>query len=260
MPIIKGLEWTFDTVAAQYEKLRPEYVPELYEDIFRYKQIDQTSYALEVGIGGGQATLPILKTGCHVTAVEYGENFSQLCRQKFREFPGFSVMTSKFEDFARESDSYDLIYSASAFHWVPEEIGYRKVFDLLKSGGVFARFANHPYRDKGREEMSQAIQKVYDVYMPNATEGSEYGKNEAEERAEAARKYGFTDIYYKLYHRTRNFTAKKYTALLGTYSDHMVIEEGTRKAFFSKIEQAIDRFGGQITIYDTIDLQLARKP
>ena len=30
MPIIKGLEWTFDTVAAQYEKLRPEYVPELY--------------------------------------------------------------------------------------------------------------------------------------------------------------------------------------------------------------------------------------
>ncbi len=28
MPIIKGLEWTFDTVAAQYEKLRPEYVPE----------------------------------------------------------------------------------------------------------------------------------------------------------------------------------------------------------------------------------------
>lgn len=260
MPIIKGLEWTFDTVAAQYEKLRPEYVPELYEDIFRYKQIDQTSHALEVGIGGGQATLPILKTGCRVTAVEYGENFSQLCRQKFREFPGFSVVTSKFEDFAAESGSYDLIYSASAFHWVPEKIGYPKVFDLLKSGGVFARFANHPYKDKGREEMSQAIQKVYDVYMPNSMEGSEYGENEAKEMAETARKYGFTDICYRLYHRTRTFTAKEYTALLGTYSDHMVIEEETRKAFFSEIEQAINRFGGQITLYDTIDLELARKP
>ena len=155
MPIIKGLEWIFDTVAAQYEKLRPEYVPELYEDIFRYKQFDQTSHALEVGIGGGQATLPVLKTGCHVTAVEYGENFSQLCRRKFREFPGFSVVISKFEDFAAESGSYDLIYSASAFHWVPEEIGYQKVYDLLKRGGVFARFANHPYKDKGREELSQ---------------------------------------------------------------------------------------------------------
>ena len=260
MPIIKGLEWTFDTVAAQYEKLRPEYVPELYEDIFRYKQLDQTSHALEVGIGGGQATLPILKTGCKVTAVEYGKNFSELCRRKFREFPGFSVVISKFEDFAAESGSYDLIYSASAFHWVPEEIGYQKVYDLLKSGGVFARFANHPYRDKGREEMRRAIQKVYDAYMPNAAEGSEYGEKEAEERAETARKYGFTDISYKLYHRTRTITAKEYTALLGTYSDHMVIEEETRKAFFSEIEQAINRFGGQITLYDTIDLELARKP
>lgn len=260
MPIIKGLEWTFDTVAAQYEKLRPAYVPELYEDIFRHKQLDQASRALEVGIGGGQATLPILKTGCNVTAVEYGENFSRLCSQKFREFPGFLVVTSKFEDFAGESASYDLIYSASAFHWVPEEIGYPKVFDLLKSGGVFARFANHPYKDKGREELSQAIQKIYDVYMPNAMEGSEYSENEAVEKAETARKYGFADIRYKLYHRTRTFTAKEYTALLGTYSDHMVIEEEARKAFFSEIERAIDRLGGQITIYDTIDLQLARKP
>ncbi len=93
MPIIKGLEWTFDTVAVQYEKLRPAYVAEVYEDIFRYKQLDQTSRAMEVGIGGGQATLPILKTGCKVTAVEYGENFSQLCHRKFREFSGFSVVT-----------------------------------------------------------------------------------------------------------------------------------------------------------------------
>lgn len=260
MPITKGLEWTFDTVAAQYEKLRPEYVSELYEDIFSYKRIDQSSHALEVGIGGGQATLPILKTGCRVTAVEYGENFSQLCRHKFREFLGFSVVTSRFEDFAGESASYDLIYSASAFHWVPEETGYPKVFDLLKSGGVFARFANHPYKDKGREEMSQAIQKVYDAYMPNAMEGSEYGEKEAEERAETAGKYGFTDITYRLYHRTRSFTAKEYVALLGTYSDHMVIEEGTRKKFFAEIEEVINRFGGQITLYDTIDLALARKP
>lgn len=225
MPIIKGLEWTFDTVAEQYEKLRPIYVPELYEDIFRYRNIDQTSHTLEVGIGGGQGTLPILKTGCNVTAVEYGKNFSKLCR---------SVVTSKFEDFTRESNSYDLIYSASAFHWVPDETGYPKVFDLLKSGGAFARFANHPYKDKDREEVHLALQKLYNVYMPNSTEGSEYGKKEAEGRAEIARKYGFTDICYKLYHRTRSFTAKEYTALLGTYSDHMIMEEEKTVNFLGK--------------------------
>ncbi|MCM1237121.1 MAG: class I SAM-dependent methyltransferase [Ruminococcus flavefaciens] len=260
MPIIKGLEWTFDTVAQQYEKLRPEYVPELYEDIFHYKKIDEKSHAIEVGIGGGQATLPVLKTGCQITAVEYGQNFSELCRQKFREFPGFSVVTSKFEDFSWESNSCDLVYSASAFHWVPEEVGYPKVFDMLKSGGAFARFANHPYKDKGREEIHQALQKIYDVYMPNSMEGREYDEKDAKERADIAKKYGFVEISYKLYHRMRTFCAKEYTALLGTYSDHMVIEEKTRKKFFAEIEDAINQFGGQITIYDTIDLQLARKP
>ena len=33
MAVIKGLEWTFDTAAEVYEKMRPGYVEELYRDI-----------------------------------------------------------------------------------------------------------------------------------------------------------------------------------------------------------------------------------
>ncbi len=260
MPVIKGLEWTFNTVAETYEKLRPGYINELYEDIFRYIPMNESSKVIEIGIGGGQATLPILKTGCTLTAVEYGENFAELCRHKFREYPNFSVVTSKFEDFKCNNNSYDLIYSASAFHWIPEEIGYTKIYERLKSGGVFARFANHPYKDKGREEIHEALQKIYAVYMPGGLGPTEYSMDEAKKRAELALKYGFIDVSYHLYHRTRTFTAKEYISLLGTYSDHIAIEENTRHKFFSEIEDAINRLGGQITIYDTIDLQLARKP
>ncbi|WP_349948551.1 methyltransferase domain-containing protein [Lacrimispora sp. BS-2] len=109
MPIIKGLEWTFNTEAEKYEKMRPEYVPELYEDIFNFITIDKTSNVVEVGIGGGQATLPILKTGCKLTAVEYGENLARLCRQKFKEFSSFSTVTAKFEDFEYDKNACDLI-------------------------------------------------------------------------------------------------------------------------------------------------------
>ena len=87
----------------------------------------------------------------------------------------------------------------------------------------------------------------------------EYTDEQAHDRALIAEKYGFTDIQYKLFFRTRTFTAKEYIALLGTYSDHIAIEETIRTEFFSKIEDAINRHGGKITIYDTIDLQLARK-
>ncbi len=256
----KGLEWTFNTNAPLYERMRPGYVPELYNDLFHYIPIGPSSDVLEVGIGGGQATLPVLQTGCRLTAVEYGSDLAELCRQKFADFPGFSAVTSRFEDFSWEHNSCDLIYSASAFHWIPEEIGYAKVFDLLKSGGAFARFANHPYKDLGREDLWQAIQKLYGIYMPDSHAPGEYGEDQAHALAQVAGKYGFTDICSKIYRRTRSFTSKEYTALLGTYSDHIRLETSVRNAFFSEIEQAIDSFGGQITIYDTIDLQLARKP
>ena len=88
----------------------------------------------------------------------------------------------------------------------------------------------------------------------------EYSEEKAVSRAGIAEKYGFTDIQYALFRRTRTFSAREYSALLGTYSDHIAIEEMLRTEFFARIEEAIDSHGGRITIYDTIDLQLARKP
>ena len=73
MTSAKGLEWTFDTVAELYETARPEYVDALYRRIFDYIAIDESSSVLEIGIGAGEATLPMLRTGCKLTAVEYGE-------------------------------------------------------------------------------------------------------------------------------------------------------------------------------------------
>ena len=79
MAVIKGLEWTFDTAAEVYEKMRPGYVEELYQDIFQYIPVDESSNVVEIGIGGGQATPPVVKTGCKLTAVEYGEALSEIC-------------------------------------------------------------------------------------------------------------------------------------------------------------------------------------
>ena len=265
MPTIKILEWTFDTVASTYEKLRPGYTEELYKMIFDYIVLNESCYAIEVGIGGGQATLPILKTGCNLTAVEYGEQFSELCKEKFKEYRNFSIITNKFENVDFLDNTYDLVYSASAFHWVPEDIGYTKVFSMLKSGGAFVRFANHPYRDKGNLFLSEEMDKIYAAYYykfynKKQEAPTEYSEEQALQRAKIAEKYGFVDIKYALFHRTRTFSANEYSTLLGTYSDHIAIEESIRKEFFSKIEDAINSHGGSITIYDTIDLQLARKP
>lgn len=263
--IFQGLERTFDTVASAYEKLRPGYSDELYRMIFDYISLNASCYAVEVGIGGGQATLPFLKTGCHLTAVECGAHFSELCKKKFAEYPNFSVITNRFEDVNFPDHTYDLVYSASAFHWIPEGVGYTKVFSMLKRGGLFARFANHPDCAKDNLPLSAEIDRIYGEYYykfynKKQEVPAEYNEEQALQIAKIAEKYGFVDINYAMFYRTRTFSANEYTALLGTYSDHIAMEERIRTEFFSKIADAINRHGGSITLYDTIDLQLARKP
>lgn len=262
----KGLEWTFDTAASVYDKMRPGYAGELYQAVFAYSPVRESSRVVEVGIGSGQATRPFLQTGCRLTAVEYGKHFSALCREKFRDFPNFSVITGRFENTAFAEGAYDLVYSASAFHWVPEEIGYPKVYAMLKSGGAFARFANHPFRGYDNPALAQEIDALYAAYYyPSYPDKKpemvrEYTAQQARARAMTAEAYGFRDIRYALFYRIRRFSAEEYVQLLGTYSDHIALEETVKTAFFAGIERAINRHGGEITLRDTMDLQLARKP
>ncbi len=265
MPINQGKEWTFNTVADEYGKIRPGYPDELYRALFAYAPLDDSCSAVEIGIGGGQATLPILKTGCAVTAVEYGDQLARLCREKFSGYPRFSVVTGKFEEAALPEDTCDLVYSASAFHWIPEEIGYPKVFRILKSGGTFARFANHPCQAKENPMLFEVIQNAYakyyyPYYKKQPGKLSEYTEEQAAARAATADKYGFMDTRYVLFHRVRTLSAAEYRRLIGTYSDHITIEKSIRERFFDAIEDAINRHGGTISIFDTIDLQMARKP
>lgn len=255
---------TFDTAVPLYDKMRPGYPDDIYNAIFDYVYIDAGSRVVEVGSGSGQATLPVLKTGCCLTAVEYGENFTYLLRDKFKDYEKFDVVTAKFEDARLEADSYDLVFSATAFHWVPEELGYPKVYSILKEGGAFARFANRPQISMEDPALLREIDDIYDEYY-NKFYGIKQGSRKrfteetARDIANIPAKYGLTDIRYHLFHRDRVFSAEEYVQLLGTYSDHIAIEESMRKAFFDKIEDAIERRGGSITIKDTLDLELARK-
>ena len=236
------------------------YVSQLYDDIFDCVQLDHTKTALEIGIGMGQATQPILDTGCSLTAVDPDEKMTEICKKAFADVSAFSVVCSKFEDFEGEENSFDLIYSASAFHEVNTEAGYTKAFALLKSGGVFARFSNHAMRDIARPNLSAALQKLYAIYLPRTGTPRPYKEAQAQQRAELALKYGFVEVSAKRYYRTRTYTTEEFIAYLATDADHLGLSETKREAFFNEIRKTMIRYGGTITMYDTIDLQIAKKP
>ena len=163
-------------------------------------------------------------------------------------------------DFEGETESFDLIYSASAFHEVDQAAGYTKAFELLKSGGVFVRFSNHEMRDIARPNLAAALQKLYSIYLPRTGTPKPYKEAQAQKRAELALKYGFVDVSAKRYYRTRTYTTEDFLAYLATDADHLKLSETKRTAFFNEIRKTLTRYGGKITMYDTIDLQIAKKP
>ena len=265
MPVTPGLEWTFNTVAEEYDRWSPTYPPELYADIFAYQPIGSGSRLLEVGIGTGQATRPFLETGCELTAIELGDRLAAIARENFRDFPGFSVLNLPFQDYDGSANHFDLIYSARAFHWIPEELGYRSVYRMLKPGGAFARFSAHSFPVRGMEKVYTDMQRCYDEFMyggkrpDNATAARPFSMEQAVRRTEIGGKYGFTELTSKLYTRQRAYSAEEYVRLIGVYSDHIALEERRREGLFNGIRQAIEAHGGTFALEDTIELNLHRK-
>jgi len=254
------LRLKFNEDEANYDKWRPTYVPELFDEIIGYSGINETKQALEIGIGTGQATLPILQTKCKLTAIEVGEKLAEYSRRKFASFNNFEVVNIDFEGFCGNNNTFDLIYSATAFHWIPEEVGYTKVFDLLKSGGFLALFWNHPFVNRTDDLLHSEIRKVYNKYRPTDKQPVEFDKNDCTKTVEIIEHYGFTNSYSKLFFQARTFTAEGYIALLNTYSDHRALPENVKNGLENEITFAINSFGGKLHIYDTMDLYLAQKP
>jgi len=110
----------FEQVPEQFDKWRPRYCDELFTDLIAYANLDSNREVLEVGPGTGQATEPILKTGCSYKAIELGESFSEIMKNKFNSYKNFSIVNADFETYPFGSERFDLVYSAAAFQWIPE--------------------------------------------------------------------------------------------------------------------------------------------
>lgn len=247
----------FDSIPDEFDKWRPRYCDELFADLIEYAKLSFGKTALEVGPGTGQATEPILKTGCSYLAIELGENFTDFLKKKFGSYDNFQIVNDDFETYDFGKDRFDLVYSAAAFQWIPEKIGYPIAHEILKSGGTFAMFMMRPDKRPGGgytdEPLYSKIQEVYSAYFHPEIEYTcnlDY---------DARDKYGFTDLECRYYCKTREYTADDYVSLIGTHSDHLTLQEPYKTKFFDGIREAILNAGNKITLYDKITMYLARK-
>lgn len=260
----------FDDVVSTYDNIRPEYPEELFSDLFNYANTINGNKAIEIGAGTGKATTPILNAGFDVTAVEIGKNMAALLLEKFKSNNNFRVIVSAFEDTSLEENNYDLIYAATAFHWVDAEIGCPKVLRLLKNGGVFALFRYNAVPAVG-EELYEEIQAVYEKHYytyyvskerPTKKSSDDYKSPEEIYRGfrfNDMKDYGFNDVSMKLYESTRTFTADEYMLMFDTISDHRALPDENRALLYTGIKEAILKHGGYNKVDYIFQLYMGRK-
>ena len=99
----------FDTIPEQFDRWRPRYSPALFKDLIEYAALGPDKTVLELGPGTGQATDPILATGCDYHAIELGEHLYEKMKEKYGRFPSFHIVNGDFitHDFCGQT--FDLI-------------------------------------------------------------------------------------------------------------------------------------------------------
>ena len=245
----------FDTIPEQFDRYRPRYSQELFDYLIAHTDLDQGKSVLEIGPGTGQATDPVLKTGCNYNAIELGEHLYAKMLEKYGQYSNFHIVNDDFitHDFGQQR--FDLIYSAATIQWIPEEIAFSKTFELLKPGGTLAMILVKADYKTPNEALYAKIQKIYDDYFKPETPYT-HGNF----KYENASNYGYVDFERHDFYGKREMDTDVYISFCGTHCDHLVIPEPYKTLFFDGLRTVVEKNGGKVVFDDTYVLYLTRKP
>lgn len=245
----------FDTSVPpeEFDKWRTCYCDECFDDVIKYAELNTDKMALEIGPGTGQATEPILKTGCSYKAIELGENFTEAMKNKFGSYDNFQIANADFETYDFGKNHFDLVYSAATIQWIPEEIGFPKVYDILKPGGTFAMMMTGTDFKSRNEDLYTKIQEVYHKYFHPETEYT------CKLTYSNVVNYGFVDFECRHYYKTREYNADEFISWTIIQASHLTLPEPYKSEFIAGIREVILSYGDKITLLDDIILYLVRK-
>jgi SAM-dependent methyltransferase len=246
------LRATFDEAAQLYEEARPGYPAALYEDVVSLSGVPPGGRVLEIGGGTGQATLPLARRGYCILGIELGANLAAVARQKLADYPHVEVRTGAFETWPVEEEAFDLVVSATAFHWIDPAVAYPKSAQALRPGGAVALWWNLHVQSEQDRDFFAAVQAVYQRAAPQLIRGD--GLPLPAEatvmpvREEIERSGLFGPVSVRRYRWDLTYDAARYLQVLATYSNHRRLEAASRERLFHGIARLIDtEYGGQIT-------------
>jgi SAM-dependent methyltransferase len=257
----RRLRATFEEVPELYDRARPLYPPELFEDLVAYGDLRGGSRVLEIGCGTGQATLPLAERGLEVVCVELGAGLAAVARRKLARFPRVEVVHAVFEDWEAEDASFDAVVAFTAFHWVDPEAKYAKPARLLRPGGALAVAETDHVQVEGGDPFWAEVQADYDAVVPSEDNRPPPRREEVDDlRAELEETGLFGEVEVRRYLADVTYSAEEYVAVLDTYSPNRAMEPAKRERLFDLIRQRIEaQPDGRVRKTYLFTLNLARR-
>jgi SAM-dependent methyltransferase len=246
MAVDKKLRNPFDEVAGLYDEVRPGYPEELVEDVIALSAIPGGGRILEIGCGPGKATLPFARRGYAMVCLEPGREMARLAAAHCRPFPAVQLQNTTFEDWPLQEGAFDLVMSATAFHWISPEVRLVKSAAALRKGGTLALFwNNHRDRDTALERQIEAVYRARAPQLLQArSQPEEELVKETVGEIEGSGLYG--PVVVREYHWNVVYAAERYIQLINTYGSIRGLPEETRRHLLADIQAVLEQQGGAV--------------
>lgn len=146
--------------------------PDEYDVLVATTGITAGYRVLEVGSASGKATVPLTRRGFALTGIEIGRQLAAIARQVLADFPEVTIVEGHFETWDPRGVMFDLVFAATAWHWIDPAIGYQRAWEALRPGGHLAFWsATHVFPEDG-DQFFVEIQEIYDAIGESLPEGA----------------------------------------------------------------------------------------
>jgi SAM-dependent methyltransferase len=235
------LRRTFNQAAENYDRARPDYPDELFDDLVALTGITPGDRLLEVGCATGKATRPLARRGFRITCVELGTELAETARVKLAGL-GVEVIQGAFEQW-EPAEPASLVYAATAWHWIDPDVKYQRAWRSLRPGGHLATWgAGHVFADRG-DPFFEEIQDVYEEIGEGLPPGTSWpgprAGEQPDDRAEIEASGLFEVTGVRRYDWERIYDAEEYIELLDTFSNHLAMAEWKRQRLYTEIRRRL---------------------
>lgn len=251
---------TFERTALAYDRYRPGYPAEIFEEIRSYADLAPDDAILEIGCGTGRATVPIARWGNPVHALEPAEAMAAIARRHTADFPLVDIRTERLEEAELPPAAYGLVVCAQAYHWLDAATREDRIARALYAHGTAAILDNVQVTPARTRPFWDRVQSVYLSAAPAlAHKGAMRAPHELP--AHPLTSHGaFADLRQVSRPWSWTLPTRRYIDLLATHSGHAALNPGIRAELYAELAGLIDgEFGGSVTEHYVCVASLARR-